>query len=241
MKSIDNSHEKYWRNNFSNTKIVNISDDLQINIARTKKGKRISKEDWLKTIDYLINLLSLNKNSNVLELCCGNGVVIGELAPLCNIAFGIDYSNELLSQLSEHYRYDNLNIVCSDINSYDIEISKFDTIILYFSIQHFNERNTFLIIEKSLKSLKIGGKLLIGDIPDVEKKWKYINKQEYHLDYFKRVVTCTPKIGYWFQKAFFKAMNSCFLNANFIILSQPNYQINSDHCFDVLIEKNGII
>lgn len=240
MSKIETSQEEYWKANFNNEKIIRVSDDLQMNIARTKMGKRVDKEIWNKTLSYLLEILEIKKDSKVLELCCGNGVIIGEIAKHCDTALGIDYSKELLRQLKKKYPEKNLNVEENDVNKFAPSVNSFDVIIIYFSIQHFNERNTFMLIEKCIKALKPNGKILVGDIPDLDKKWDYICKPEYQLDYFKRVVECSPKIGYWFQKDFFRAMNSCFDNTSFKIIEQPVYQINSDHCFDLLIEKSDV-
>lgn len=233
--------DEYWKKNFSNRDIIGISNDLQINIARTKSGQVVSEAVWNKTLDYIVEMLSIDKQSNVLELCCGNGVVLGAIAPFCKYATGVDYSKQLLSQLENNFKYDNINVIHQDVLTYELEETTYDSIILYFSLQHFNERNTFLLIDKCIKGLKKKGKILIGDIPNLDKKWQYINKPDYHKDYFKRVLDSQPKIGYWFQKDFFRAMNSCFPDVTFKIMEQPTYQINSNHCFDVLIEKNESI
>ena len=239
MDNPENEIDNYWKNNFNDDKIINVGKDLQANVARTKKGKSVTVEDWTKTIQSLISTLKINRESNVLELCCGNGVLLGELAPYCDFAVGVDYSNKLLDQFRNHYTDRNIELVFADVRNFEIKENFFNTIIIYFSIQHFDERDTFLLIKKCIKSLKKDGQIYIGDIPDLEKKWIYIDRRKYHQDYFNRVVNRKPKIGYWFQKDFFKAMNSCFPKATFQIISQPDYQINSDHCFDVLIKKHG--
>jgi len=231
------NQKEYWKQNFSNKKVVCVSDDLQKNIARTKKGEPIKETEWNKTITHIHKLLKITKNSNVLELCCGNGVIIGEIAPNCNAAHGVDYSNELLKQLKINYSCNNLTTQLGDVMDLIIEPNYYDIIIFYFSIQHFNEKEAVLLINKSIESLKSNGRMLIGDIPDMDKKWQYINTPKYHIDYFNRVLSNKPKIGYWYQKGFFKALNSCFQNIKIHVIEQPKYQINSDHCFDILIKK----
>lgn len=231
------SEEEYWKQNFIDRNIVANSNDLQLNIARTKNGKVVNSEEWKKTIDYIINLLNINSKSVILELCCGNGVIIGELSKFAKKAVGVDYSPILLDQLKSNYNSKNIEVVCQDVKAIDLPTSEYDQIIIYFSIQHFSERDSFLLIEKCINSLKSNGKILIGDIPDEDKKWTYINKPEHHIDYFKRLKEVRPKIGNWFKKEFFYAMNDYFHNTRFEILEQPNYQINSDHCFDIIISK----
>lgn len=237
MKSDKKLIDDYWKNNFSNESIIGKSDDIQINIARTKGGKKVNENNWERTIHYIIENLAINKASDVLELCCGNGAVLGYVSNYCKSALGVDYSEKLLTQLRHHFKLNNLSVVVDNVLDYDIKMDAFDAIIIYFSIQHFDEREAFLLIEKCIKGLNKNGRILVGDIPDLDKKWSYVDKPEYHQDYFNRVVNSSPKIGYWFQKDFFLAMNSCFPGTTFHILEQPNYQINSDHCFDVLIHK----
>lgn len=237
MKRDKKLIDAYWEKNFNDKKVVGQSNDLQINIARTKEGKPISKEDWHTTLGYIAGSLDITKQSRVLELCCGNGVIIGNISDQCKEAIGVDYSEELLNQLQNSFKNKNLSVVSSNVLDFKIKESAFDAIILYFSLQHFNERDSYLLIEKCIKGLKPKGKILIGDIPDLDKKWHYVNQPNYHIDYFNRVLNNTPKIGYWYQKDFFMAMNSCFPNVSFKILEQPKYQINAGHCFDVLIQK----
>jgi ubiquinone/menaquinone biosynthesis C-methylase UbiE len=231
----------YWKKYYSNKEEVDKNKDLQNNISRTRGGVKVNDEVWSKTLSYIVNILTIREYSTVLELCCGNGVIIGEIAKICKKAYGVDYSGPLLNQLSKNFKQKNLVIEKRDVLKYELKKNEYDAIIIYFSIQHFDEKDTYLLIDKSIEALKVNGKLLIGDIPDLDKKWKYINKPIYHRDYFKRVEENRPKIGYWFQKDFFKAMSSCFPNATFKILEQPDYQINSDYRFDVLIEKNEVI
>ncbi|RSK40519.1 class I SAM-dependent methyltransferase [Mangrovimonas spongiae] len=238
MDKVDKKNNEYWKNYYNDKKVVNRNRDLQINVSRTRGGLKVGDVVWMKTVNYIIELLSINQDSSVLELCCGNGLIIGEIAKKCKLALGVDYSEILLNQLMENFDSENLEIINSDIKDYKISKNKFDAIIIYFSLQHFNEKESYELISKCLKSLKVNGKILLGDIPDLDKKWAYIDKPTYQVDYFKRIQEDKPMIGYWYQKDFFKAMNSCFPKTSFIILKQPDYQINSDYRFDVLIEKN---
>lgn len=237
MDNSEKSEEEYWRNYYNDYEIIGKGKDLHLNISRTRRGETVSDEVWNQTIAYMKDLLEINKQTVLLELCCGNGLVSGELAPSCKEVFGVDYSETLLGQFKKRYSSENINLICSDVNRFVIEKNKFDVILIYFSIQHFNERDSFLLIEKCINSISPKGKILIGDIPDLDKKWRYINKDEYHRDYFHRLVNLSPKIGNWFQKDFFLAMNSCYKETSFHVLEQPIYQINSDYRFDVLISK----
>lgn len=229
---------EYWKRNFVDESVVNISDNLQLNIARTKRGKPVDPKIWEKTVRYIIDQTELQKQDNILELCCGNGVLLGELSKYVKRSIGVDYSDVLLKQFEQNFKLNNLTLVNKDILEYVIERNSIDKIFIYFSIQHFDEYQTLNIIKNCLSGLKKNGIIFIGDIPDLDEKWKYISKPEYRKDYLNRVLEKRPKIGFWFHKEFFKSFENYFSNIRVEILNQPKYQINSDHCFDVKISKS---
>ncbi len=230
------SQRKYWKEYYNSNDLVG-SDDLQKNIGRSKGGVSISPELWERTLQDIENLLCIDDSMVVLELCCGNGQIIGNLSSRCKRAIGVDFSNILLEQLTAQYQ-NKVEVIHADIMQINFVSELFDVVLIYFSIQHFNEKETIQIINNALMWLKNGGKLYIGDVPDELKKWEYINKPEYKKDYLKRVLEDTPMIGFWYQQEFFNSLSAFFKNISVRILEQPHYHINSSYRFDVLIEKN---
>ena len=226
---------KYWKKHFNNKNVVG-NTDYQKNVERTKSGIPVPDSIWNKTLIYIEKLLALNKDTTeVLELCCGNGQIIGNLASKCKRAVGVDFSEKLLYQLRSQfgnavltYHYDVLKI--------HFEAESFDIIIIYFSLQHFNESESVQLIQNALDWLRKGGRLFIGDVPNETKKWNYIDKPEYRKDYIKRIMDNRPMIGTWFHPDFFKAIG-LYLKKSVQIIEQPAYQINSNYRFDVLITK----
>lgn len=232
-----NNESAYWKLYYDNEQVID-TGNRQRNVGRTRKGQPISKDIWDKTIDYIVKQLGITKSSRVLELCCGNGQVIGYLAPHCAKAVGVDYSSKLLSQMREQFK--NVEAIHHDVNGVSFKKASFDAIVIYFSIQHFDEKSTVLLVQRCLEWLAPGGRLLIGDIPDATKKWQYIDKPAYRKDYIERVVADRPMIGTWFDPAFFEALGAYFDNVSVKILKQPSYQINSTYRFDATIKKEGV-
>jgi ubiquinone/menaquinone biosynthesis C-methylase UbiE len=230
---------EYWENYYNDDNIIG-SKDFQKNIGRTKSGITIKKEIWKKTLNDIETLLSLNATtSEVLELCCGNGQIIGEIASKCKNATGVDYSKKLLVQLKSNYG-NSVKTIHSNVLKASFKKESFHIIIIYFALQHFTEKETVRLIQKAVGWLKKGGKIYLGDIPNEVKKWEYINKPEYKKDYIQRVIDNRPMIGNWFHPDFFLAIGSFFNDKKIDvkIIKQPDYQINSDNRFDVLIKKN---
>jgi len=224
----------YWENYWNNPKNVK-NKKYQVNVGRTKNGQPIDQETWNRTLEYIINILDINKNKVVLELCCGNGEIIGNISGICEKAIGVDYSKELIQQLKLKYGK-NVIALQRDVLKVKFDYGMVDIIIIYFAIQHFTEKETIQIIGRYLPFLKKNGIMFIGDVPDESKKWEYINKEEYRIDYIKRVIDNRPKIGYWYQREFFHALGD-YYNLNVKILEQPTYQINSSYRFDVILKR----
>jgi ubiquinone/menaquinone biosynthesis C-methylase UbiE len=225
----------YWKSYWS--KIENVSDhNPQKNIGRTNNGIPIKNKVWLKTVNEIKQIVSISESSNIIELCSGNGQLIGNLAPYCNRAVAVDYSIALLEQLKNQF-LDSVDSIHADALTVQFEKESYDIVIIYFAIQHFEEKDTVRLIQRSLEWLRYGGRIYIGDIPDEDRKWKYISKEEYKKDYFIRLINDEPKIGKWFQQDFFKALESYIDGITVRIIKQPTFQINSTYRFDVLIEK----
>jgi SAM-dependent methyltransferase len=223
----------YWEN-YYNTDVVNTNNN-QTNVGRTKNGNPISDEKWELTINHIKSQIELKETDDIIEFCCGNGMVLGELSKICKSAFGIDYSEKLLEQLDNNYsdvKYD-----WSDVTKYDLKDTIYDKMIMYFSAQHFDERELIELIKKMLNNLKEDGIILIGDVPDESKKWDYINTPEYKTDYFRRIVNKNPMIGNWYSKEWFLSLNHFLLDTEVVVVEQPEFMINSDWRFDVLIKK----
>lgn len=233
---MEDELHQYWKNYYEDEKQV-LRGYGHENVSRTRNGIVVNPEIWDRTLDHIANIIHLEQNDAILELCCGNGMILGELAEKCGRLVGVDYSRALLNQFRENYSSDKIELINYDVNTWDFDSNQFNAIIIYFSIQHFDEKETFLLLERCINHLLPKGRILIGDIPDFDKKWSYINKPEFHRDYFQRLKNNSPMIGHWFKKEFFLAMNSCFPNTKFTIIDQPEYQINSDYRFDLLIEK----
>ena len=85
--------------------------------------------------------------------------------------------------------------------------------------------------------MKPNGICLIGDIPDLSRKFSFFNNTERQKAYFDSLVKDEPIIGTWFDKEFLqKAGIYCGFNES-IVLDQPIDQINSHYRFDLKLVK----
>jgi ubiquinone/menaquinone biosynthesis C-methylase UbiE len=232
------ANSNYWKEVYSNDEYIN-KGNPQSNVGRTVSGNPIDKISWDQTVECISSIIEIDETKTILELCCGNGMLLGPLSARCSKAYGVDFSPELIKQLKALHGEEIITSV-ADVMDVHMEKESIDVVIIYFSIQHFSEANTISLTSSALDWLKPEGKLFIGDVPDQDKLWSYLNKSEYKKDYLERIVSNRPKIGHWFQRGFFKAFEDYFENVTVQVLSQPEFMINSDIRFDVLITKESI-
>lgn len=227
----------YWQNYYNDDSIINTGDP-QKNVGRTLGGEAISAENWDRALQYILSHVGPLEDKAVLELCCGNGLVIGNLAPHCGKAVGVDYSKALLSQLEELFP-GKVETILADVMELELDPKSYDVIIIHFSIQHFKQAAAVRLVEKSYNALIPGGKLFVGDIPSELLKWDYISMPEYRKDYIQRLLDNRPMIGSWYHPQFFAAIG-CHMGCDQVkILKQPDYLINSSHRFDALYTKHA--
>jgi SAM-dependent methyltransferase len=118
-------------------------------------------------IPYIESVVSINENSTILEIGCGEG---GNLVPFvskkCNRIVGIDLSENKIEKgkkfFSELPGGDSVKLICKDI--YDIEdLGEFDVIIMRDVIEHIHDQERFMKFGK--RFLRPGGAFYLGFPP----------------------------------------------------------------------------
>jgi ubiquinone/menaquinone biosynthesis C-methylase UbiE len=224
---------EYWKNFWNNNSIIH-KTDLHSKVGRTIAGIPINENNWLKTVDYITVFISPVENSHLLDIAAGSGALAKNLAPNAKSYTAIDISESFVNELN---KIQGVNAICNDILKAEFKEQSFDTIFIYFAIQHFSESETVQLIQKCFQWLKKGGKIYIGDIPDVDKLFNFFNTKERKQAYFNSLEKQTPIIGTWYKKKFYQHLGGYFNFSNTQILIQPEYQINAHYRFDVLYTK----
>jgi ubiquinone/menaquinone biosynthesis C-methylase UbiE len=207
-----------------------------MNVGRTHNGVPLTDERWKRTIDYIASLIELKDRDSLIELCCGNGLLLGPLAYRCTNATGVDFSRLLLKQAHELFP-DVFKTIHSNVLEVNLPTNSANAVLIYFAIQHFNQRDAIRLIKKASMLLKPGGRLLVGDVPDNRQLWQYLNTPEHRKDYIQRILECRPMIGTWFDREFFGAIGEFLGNVDVRIIQQPEFLINSKVRYDVLFTK----
>jgi len=129
-------------------------------------------EDWLQgTIrqitDVMARLPERDGGPRVLEIGCGTGLLVNELAPLCSEYVGSDYSEIVLRRLKSRLN-DQSNVHLLHGAAHDLWTKlegDFDLIILNSVLQYFPSAGYLArIIEKGARRLRDWGAIFLGDV-----------------------------------------------------------------------------
>nr|WP_226002182.1 non-ribosomal peptide synthetase [Paenibacillus sp. BJ-4] len=173
-KNTDNGDvelTKHWENVFDQTYESGSSEEaVEFNITGWNSlydGQPLSADcmrEWVEaTVKHLLDL----KPKRVLELGCGTGLLLFQVAPMCEHYMGTDISLkaiqrlEMLTKSMPHVRLQHQpahNMEGIDSGSYDLVI--LNSVIQYFpSVEYLLD-----VLDAAVRAVRPGGTVFIGDV-----------------------------------------------------------------------------
>lgn len=126
-------------------------------------------ETHMKSIwgeDYRLFSEKLPKECrHILDLGCGTGLELDEIwrrNPSLSVT-GVDLCQDMLNRLLEKHADKLFTAVCMDYFQYNFEKNKWDAVISFESLHHFEREKKKQLYGKICDSLKDGGVFLLGD------------------------------------------------------------------------------
>lgn len=140
-------------------------------LSYTELGGRFSfqKAEEKNIVHDVVGKLDLNPSDDLLEIGCGPGNLLIPLCFLVNSATGMDHPN-IIEKLRMRFTDPSLTLVPG--NFLDVKLDRIFSKILIYSVVHYmSHANEFItFVQKAVDLLKPGGRLLVGDIPNMDKK-----------------------------------------------------------------------
>ena len=218
----------YWKNYWNN---------IAENKSPLKQVQRdvISKTQFVLIEKHICDLLKINSNDELLDVCCGNGMITKKIAKHCKHTVGIDFSAKLIQDAQVNneckklkFKEENAVLLSDSLHQ------KFDKILLYFSFQYFNYCEGLQVVAELKKHLKPGGIILIGDIPDHKKLWSYYDSFLKRVFFVKQWICKQPKMGkFWSEKELMALASNNELKG--VFLEQPSSLPHSHYRIDFIL------
>lgn len=180
-------------------------DDLCKQVGKTINGQSLDTELLQVMADNVVNLLGLSKVDNVLDLCCGNGLITQRIADRVEHVLGIDYSDALIAVAQASNQASNVNYIVGDATQLDSQqLFGIGKCYIHEALAHFTPE-TLKSILNSLRESGVKQVVLIG-VPDRERIWDYYNTDEKKAYYWQCEQAQRPHMGRWWNKSELQVM-----------------------------------
>ncbi|MDR2510287.1 MAG: methyltransferase domain-containing protein [Spirochaetaceae bacterium] len=110
----------------------------QVQVGRTVKKKPVEDDVILRTVDFVEKQMGLDEKSDLLELCCGNGVMTIPLARKVRSVLAVDFSEPLIHRLQERIheeRLSNIKTLIMNVTDFSIDIFSPPPVFAWFLVR----------------------------------------------------------------------------------------------------------
>ena len=133
-------------------------------------GQPIPEQEMLEWLSCTVDRIRALKPKRVLEIGCGVGLILRELAPQCETYVGTDFAASAITRLrrwaSDRPQYRHVELLtCAATDTGELMNGQFDTIVLNSVVQYFPDFEYLKnVLKVSVRLLSPGGKIFIGDV-----------------------------------------------------------------------------
>ncbi|MBW4434414.1 MAG: amino acid adenylation domain-containing protein [Pelatocladus maniniholoensis HA4357-MV3] len=155
-------------------KQIDFAHDPTFNISLWKSsygGLPISEEEMHEWVDHTVERILALKPDRVLEIGCGNGLLLFQIAPFCSQYFGTDFSKAALHYTQQvlampEHNLPQVRVLQRMADNFEGLLSEaFDTIIINSVVQYFPSVDYLLrVLEGAVNTVKPGGSIFVGDL-----------------------------------------------------------------------------
>lgn len=235
--------QKFW-NGYRNEEATT-EDELLFQVGRTIDRKPISRDAYQLMIERTSQLLELQPEDLLLELCCGNGLVTFDLAERVRKINAVDFAEHLIAAAKKLKSRANIQYFCADSRE-AIEACREDNfyptkILMNAALAYFDVPDLKALLAGLLQHNQGRDFLaLFTDVPNQEWMRRFYDTPERFARFTenqKRAENDNDGLGKWWDPQELRELTKD-LGLEVSIRSQP--EMLSNYRMDVLISTNGI-
>ncbi len=225
----------YWKNHYDS--ISKTSDgSLLKQVSKTVNGQDVAISQINLIVENITNVLQLNTSDTIIDLCCGNGLITRQLAPLVKNINGVDFSSSLIDIANKFKSFPSITYITSGVLNLTPQYFSGSTkIVMYEALQHFSFHQMEKLTEK-LSCLETGALIFFGSIPDKSKLKNFYDTDEKYAFFLEHESEGRPHMGRWWTIEEIEHLASAY-GFTTKPLRQDSLLYTSHYRFDVLFEK----
>ncbi len=108
---------KHWQSFWGNYRNADArsEDDLFVQVGKTIAREPIPRDMFASMVERIVDRLQLGREDHLLDMCCGNGLVSFELAPVAGCVTGVDFADHLIKAANAFKSLPNIDYRVGDV------------------------------------------------------------------------------------------------------------------------------
>ena len=225
---------EYWQQFWLSHGYGSAEVDEQAQVLRTLERQPVKPEMFSAIVTSVCQMLAVQNSSDLLDLCCGNGVITREFFYRCSSITAVDLVPEFVARLLCEAP-DSVSAIVADARSIEFPQASFDRILLYSGLQYFSHEETVHLFERLRLWLRADGRIVLGDILDVSRQWEFFSTIEREAAYFNGLKIGAPLIGTWFDAGWLIKLAQFSGFGKATVYSQPQSFPYQHYRFDMVL------
>ena len=228
-------HSAFWDDYWMSGELLEQENELA-QVGRTVNRVPVDRAQWQRQVEAIADMLELQPEDEVLDLCAGNGLIARPISKKCRSVTAVDISEALLSRI-DAFKYPNIEVVVEDLRSVKLPSGRFSKGLMYGALQYFSDAEVLGLFDKIRDSLREKGLFLVGDILDLDRLLDFYNTPERVRAYLDSLRDRSPGIGFWFKREILVEMGRYAGFSKVQALNQQSAMTNSHYRFDLLLVR----
>jgi SAM-dependent methyltransferase len=195
----------FWRNYGPETVLT--EEDLYKQVGLTIGKKPIGKDLFEKIVNHIRFLLDLSRKDELLDLCCGNGLISYELAENIDKLIGIDFVPHNIHTAIEHKSRNNIKYFVGDVVTplhNLIGTNEFpNKYLMNGSLSYFEPKEFEIILRNIIEHMcDKPFEFLLTAVPNYDLKWNFYNTPERvmkHIENETKIWNANDGLGRWWR------------------------------------------